>query len=447
MSNKKIIFSLIMLFLIIILSGYALFTYLPKDNQTFKEETKEETNIKENEYQNKIQEILTYEINPRIDNNFLEWLYHNYSIESIEHILNDLKNNTFSLESFYQATHNSFIVLQDLYLNNYQNVDNVTVINKDLDEITLSFIGDVSLADNYQIMPKYTERQAGIKGILDDGVIDILNKADITIANNEFTISTRGTPLKNKTFTFRANPDNLKVYTEMGVDLVTLANNHVYDFGEEAFLDMLDALDNFGMPHIGAGKNINEASKPYYFVIMGRKIAFVNASRAEKNIMTPGATETSSGVLRCYNPDKFIETIKEAKSNSDYVIALVHWGKENYHTLEDEQIETAKMYIDAGADAIVGSHAHVLQGMEFYKDKLIAYNLGDFIFSKKTKDTGILNINIKSDGTFNYYFKACLEENEYTKLLDNEEKLKVLKDMESYSVNALFKEDGQIIPK
>ena len=154
----------------------------------------------------------------------------------------------------------------------------------------------------------------------------------------------------------------------------------------------------------------------------------------------------SPGVLRCYDPEEFLKTIKEAKENSDYVIALIHWGKENYHTLEDEQLTTSKMYIDAGADLIVGTHAHVLQGFEFYQNKLIAYNLGDFIFSHKTKDTGILNVKIDNDGNFKYYFDPCLEKDEYTKLLDNEDKQRILKDLESYSLNVKILEDGQIIP-
>ena len=90
------------------------------------------------------------------------------------------------------------------------------------------------------------------------------------------------------------------------------------------------------------GYNIEEAMKPYYFIINGYKIAFVNATRAEKNIMTPEATETEGGVFRCYDPTNFSNVIKETKKNSDYVVALIHYGREDSHNLEDVQVESSK---------------------------------------------------------------------------------------------------------
>lgn len=401
-----------------------------------------EENIPQEETEKEIiAKILAYDLeNELINQDFLNWLNKNYGLNVLNSLLEELQNKTYSLDSFYKITGNSFLVLQDYY----HNVDNLKVINNQKEEVTLSFVGDVSLADNWDIMPKYQERGKGVYGILSEDVVNIMQDADMLVVNSEFTVSTRGNPLKNKMFTFRAHPDNLKVYEEMGVDLVTLANNHVYDFGKEAFLDMLEAFDNYNIPRIGAGKNLEEAAQAYYVIINGKKYAFVNATRAEKNIMTPGALENSEGVLRCYDPTNFINAIKKAKAQSDYVIALIHWGRENYHTLETEQVDSAKKYIEAGADAIIGTHAHVLQGFEFYQDKFIAYNLGDFIFSAKTKDTGILNLKINKDGIFSYYFIPCLMQNSYTKTLEDEAKLKVLKDLESYSSNASLNELGQI---
>ena len=103
-----------------------------------------------------------------------------------------------------------------------------------------------------------------------------------------------------------------------------------------------------------------------------------------------------------------------------------------------------KLYIDSGADIIIGSHAHVLQGMEFYKDKLIVYNLGDFIFNNETKDTGIFTLNIDNNGTMSYKFIPCKEENEYTYLLTNNDKLSVLNKMKSWSININIDNDGNI---
>ena len=138
-----------------------------------------------------------------------------------------------------------------------------------------------------------------------------------------------------------------------------------------------------------------------------------------------------------------IETIKEEKEKSDFVIVLIHWGKEDSHLLEDVQKETGKMYIDAGADLIIGAHAHVLQGFEFYNNKLIAYNLGDFIFNRETKDTGIVSINISNMGDIEYEFVPCVQDNYKTSILTGNEKLRVINDMRSYSINTNILEDGK----
>ena len=133
-----------------------------------------------------------------------------------------------------------------------------------------------------------------------------------------------------------------------------------------------------------------------------------------------------------------IKTIKNVKKSSDYVVVLIHWGREDSHELEDVQIKTGKKYIDAGADLIIGSHAHVLQGMEFYDDKLIAHNLGDFIFNRETKDTGILNVVINNDGDMSYEFIPCHQRNFKTTLLKGSMKKNVLEDMRDYSISDIF---------
>lgn len=392
-----------------------------------------------------INELLTYDLkSENIDYNFLDYIAINYKLDSLLKLKNNILKESYSLKSWHDITGNSLNVLYDLYSNYYKNIDNVKIIADKKDNITINFIGDVSLADNWQIIPYYDSRNEKIYGILSEEVVNILNNSDITVANNEFSFSNRGTPLNNKAYTFRANPNRVSIYHEMGVDLVTIANNHVFDYGEDAFLDTLEILDKADIASIGGGKNIEEAKKPYYYIINGYKIAFVAATRAEKNILTPGATENTSGVMRCYDPTLLIENIKEVKANSDYVILLVHWGKESSHELEDVIIETGKMYIDAGADLIVGAHAHVLQGMDYYNDKLIAYNLGNFIFNKEKIDTGILEMNLSYDGDLTYKFIPCLQSNYNTILLHDNERQRVINFMNALSMNAKIDEDGNI---
>ena len=161
-------------------------------------------------------------------------------------------------------------------------------------------------------MPKYDERKIGIYGVLDEEVLSIMNNADIMVANNEFTLSNRGTRL-NKAYTFKGDPKRASIYKEMGVDLVSLANNHIYDYGHDAFIDTLNTLKSQDIAFVGAGNNIEEAKKPYYYIINGYKIAFLNATRAEKNIITPKATLNKEGVFRCDDQSLFIEEIQKAK--------------------------------------------------------------------------------------------------------------------------------------
>ena len=239
--------------------------------------------------------------------------------------------------------------------------------------------------------------------------------------------------------------DKLSIYYDMGIDMVTLANNHVYDFGQTAFLDMLDSFVEYNIPHIGSGRNIEEAKKPYYFIINGYKFAFVNATRAEKYIMTPEAKENTPGVFRCYDPTNLINLIKEVKLESDYVITIIHFGKEGSHELEKEQIDVAKKSIDAGASVVVGHHAHTLQGVEIYKDKPIIYNLGDFIFNSESEETAMFQIKLDQDGNMDYYLIPALQQNCYTKFLKDNDKQKLINKINSWSINAKILEDGKII--
>ena len=425
---KKNLIKILLLLLIIVTIFVVIF--LKQDKKKDKEQIKEENII----------EVIKGKTD--IDKDFLNWINENYK-DSLNKLNKLLLTNNYSEDMWHQVTGNSYIVLKDLYENKYNNMDNVKIIESNHPS-KISFVGDVSLADNWWIMPAYDERGMGVNGVFSDSVLDIFTKSDLMIVNSEFTVSDRGTPLPGKAYTFRASPKRLSIYYDMGIDLVTLANNHVYDYGKYAFLDMLDAFDEYKIPRIGAGKNLDEAKKAYYFIVNGYKIAFVNASRAEKNVMTPEATEDSEGIFWCYDPTNMINEIKELKTQSDFVIAIIHYGREGSHELEDAQVESSRQYIAAGADAVVGHHAHVLQGVEIYKEKPIIYNLGNFLFNPETLDTAIFQMVLNNDGTFEYYMIPALQKDEYTDTLDGEEKQRVIDDLNSWSINSYINSDGKI---
>ena len=311
----------------------------------------------------------------------------------------------------------------------------------------IDFVGDVSLADNWAVGWRYDARKKKVLGILSQDIVDIMTKSDFMVVNSEFAVSRRGKPMEGKKYTFLAKPERLNIYHEMGVDLALLANNHVYDYGEEAFLDMFDAFDKAGIPYIGAGHNLEEAMKPYNVVINGYKFAILNGSRAEKYRLTPGATDTTPGIFLCYDTANMVNAIKKAKEENDFVIAVIHFGRELDHALEKEQVASARLYIDSGADMVVGHHAHVLQGVEFYKDKPIIYNLGNFIFNADTVDTAIFEVRLDADGNMEYYIIPAIQDEVYTRLAGPEDKVRIINDINSWSINAYLDSDGRMLKK
>ena len=408
--------------------------------------SEKETEKMEEEKIDYVAKIFEYN-NSLFEKDFLSWINDNYKDNVLKRLYEHLENNSYNQKVWHELTGNSYIVLNDLYSKNYDNRRDVTFIEERKDSVSIGFAGDVSLADNWAIMPYYNSRGKGVLGILSENMINYMDKLDWMIINSEFAFSNRGSAMANKLYTFRANPQNVSIYDEMHVDMVTLANNHVYDYGIDAFYDTLETLKNANLPYIGAGVNKSEAESAYYLIINGYKIAFLNATRAEKYIMTPEAREDSPGVFRCYDPTRLSERIKEEKEKSDYVVAIVHWGKETYHDLEDVQIETGKLYIDSGADMVIGHHAHVLQGVEFYNGKLIAYNLGNFIFNSLNVDTGILNWQLDDNGESKFYFYPGIQSDCYTRDASSEEAMTIYNKMTNWSINAKFLEDGQIVQK
>lgn len=315
-------------------------------------------------------------------------------------------------------------------------------------DFTLCFAGDINFDENWTTTQYLNTCENGIKDCISPELINTMQQADIMWINNEFTYSDRGEPLPGKAYTFRANPDRVEILKELGVDIVGLANNHVYDYGAEALLDTMDTLDKAEIPYVGAGHDIKEATEPVYMEIQGKTIAFVAASRAEKNKMTPKATDTDPGILRCYDTTLFDEEIKEADANADIVVALPHWGTEYSTELETVQLQTAHEYIDAGADAIIGAHTHCLQGFEYYKDVPIIYSLGNFWFNEKTLDTMLITLHCYGDNdeeNMDVIITPALQANCTTQYVADEAKQRQLYDrLESISVNAQISDDGII---
>lgn len=327
-----------------------------------------------------------------------------------------------------------------------QTTEEETTVDLHPYDFIIRFAGDINLDENWSTTQYLDSCANGIYDCISPELIALMQSADIMCLNNEFTYSNVGEPLDGKAYTFRANPSRVSVLQELGVDIVKLANNHTYDYGKQSMLDTFTTLENAGIQYMGAGRNLTEAMRPVYVELDGKTIAFVAASRAEKNKMTPQATDTEPGILRCYDPTLFKQVITEARENADFVIAYVHWGTEQSTVLEEEQLTTGKEYLDAGADIVIGAHSHCLQGMEYYNGKPIIYSLGNYWFNDRTKDTMLLELHFSGDDNGqNMEVKiipAVASNCTTTIVTEPEEQERIYSFLESISINAQISEDG-----
>lgn len=290
-------------------------------------------------------------------------------------------------------------------------------------KITMAFAGDILFADNSVPINKYDSVGKGIDGILSANLIKKMRKADIMMLNNEFAYSTRGEKIEGKSYTFRAHPERVNILHEMGVDIVSLANNHALDFGPDALLDTFETLDDAGIDYVGAGPNMDRAKDAIYHTIEDKTIAFLSASR----VIYAGdwyATDTRAGMLGTYDPAILIEEIKLAKGKSDYIVVYVHWGVEGDNKPQEYQRTMAQQYIDAGADVVIGAHPHIMQGFEYYQGKPIIYSLGNFWFSSYKRESGLLEIILEPEGTVDVKIVPVMTGDSYTYMLENEDDIK-----------------------
>ena len=288
----------------------------------------------------------------------------------------------------------------------------------------------------------------------DDNLIEAINESDVFVVNNEFAYTLRGDAITAKYYTFRGDPDYINELKKVGVDSVTIANNHVYDYSGEGFLDTLKSLEDYKMPYVGAGRNIEDAKQPLYYIANGMKIALVNGSQIEKNQnFTKAATEDEGGILKCLDPTEFIDEIEKAKKNSDYVIAVVHWGTEYQARYGRDQANLAQLFADAGADVIVGGHPHVLQGFDYIGNVPVYYSLGNFFFSLDEKmpidyDTALAKVTVNKNGNIKASFIPCHFSEGVVSLVDNNDDAQTIYDeLNSVSDNAMLDRNVLIIKK
>jgi hypothetical protein len=224
-------------------------------------------------------------------------------------------------------------------------------------------------------------------------VRELFTNDDLSVVNLECSPGTGGLA-EDKEFTFRC-PRGFEAMHEAGVDVANLGNNHAGDFGKDPLIAGMEALRHAGVATVGAGRNASEANEPAIFELRGKRIAVLGFGG-----VVPSPTwiaRTGPGVADGYDVASMAAAVRAAKTRADHVIVTLHWGAELKTEPFADDVARAQTMIDAGADAIFGHHAHVLQPLRFYKGRPIFYGLGNFVWPRGGP-TAVGQVVIGTDG-------------------------------------------------
>ena len=389
-----------------------------------------------------------------IDEGFLTYIVGNYGSDILKELCESM--NSEGKELWYKLTGRSIHTLMcDYYFSTGLKPEMVEkVYYKDCasdDKIIMDFTGDINLGENMGAVMRMDREGLSLKDCFDEDTLNEMRGADIFVVNNECTLSTKGVPLEGKAYTFRGDPNRASNLIEIGADVAGLANNHIYDYGEEALLETVETLENAGIPTTGAAKNLEEASKPVYFICNGRKIAVIATTEIERSTnYTRAATEDSAGTLKCLEPAYVNSLIKNTKKICDYVVVFVHWGTEGDENYGWDQINLSEGFQMAGADAVIGGHTHCLQGMGYVGNMPVVYSLGNYWFSSTANlpggyNTGLAQLEITNDLETTLRFIPCRFTSGEVKMLHGDEARNIYNYLTSISTDAHLDEDGNVI--
>lgn len=320
-------------------------------------------------------------------------------------------------------------------------------------EIKISAVGDIMLGRYVATL---------IKDNFDDPfaeVKDVFRESDIKFGNLECVLSDNNLENikgKAKNFCLKGPSDMVNVLNTVGFNVLSLANNHIYDYAREGLIDTIENLSINNIQTIGAGVNLEEARELKIIEVNNKKVGFLGytdlayVNFADKNEI-PAASEIKSGVAPT-KEEYILEDIENAKEKCDLLFVSLHWSDEYTHIPKDSQIELAHKIIDAGADGILGHHAHNLQGVEIYMDKPIVYNMGNFIFDQNdslNKDSAIFNLTFVDSKFEKLEIIPCrIEGKKKTVIAKDEDYEKIVEHMKKFSEvlgTALIEEDGRLI--
>ena len=258
--------------------------------------------------------------------------------------------------------------------------------------VTLAFGGDIHFESPIR------ERLAASPADVLAPIAPVLSRADVSVVNLETAVTDRGSPA-GKEFTFRAPTSAFDALAAGGVDVANVANNHGMDYGPVGLRDTLTAGRRAGVPVIGAGWNDDQAYAPYRTTVNGQRIAVIGATQVLDDHLIGAWTAGPAklGLASAKDEARLLRAVREARGTSDTVVVFLHWGLELASCPTAVQRSLARKLTAAGADVVVGSHAHVLLGGGRLGKALVAYGLGNFVFyasREATSQTGVLEVTV-----------------------------------------------------
>ena len=269
-------------------------------------------------------------------------------------------------------------------------------------EFTIAFAGDVNFAE--RTADRLAADPATAFGVAAPG----LAAADLTVVNLETAITTGGDP-EPKSFTFRAPPAALTALSDAGVDVASMANNHGADYGATGLADTVAAIERSELPVIGIGANETQAMAPFRAAVNGIEVAiFAVTAVHDHTLASWTATATGPGVASAFDP-RLVENVRTAAARGETVIVFLHWGTEYDSCPDTDQLRLADALAEAGATAVIGTHAHVLQGAGWRPDgTYVAYGLSNFLwwrsFGNEQDDNGVLTLTVDGKRVTNALF-------------------------------------------
>lgn len=283
---------------------------------------------------------------------------------------------------------------QSLSVIDPKQLENIKTGDSLSEKLTLGFVGDIML--DRGVKSSVMKNGNGDYIFMFEKIKDYLNSFDILFGNLEGPISDGGINA-GSIYSFRMDPLSAKSLKEAGFDVLSIANNHIGDWGKTAIKDTIQNLENVGIAYVGGGNNKEEAYQLKIIETNKAKISFLAFSQFGKGYLEAGNNIAGIAII---SDEKLKFTIEKAKSESDIVIVSFHFGDEYREEPNDYQKTISHKAVDYGADLVIGHHPHVVERIEKYKDRYIAYSLGNFVFdqyfSKETMEGMALKVMVEN---------------------------------------------------